>query len=116
VVTVSRIATQLNGARRKARVAAGCPGWIPFCPRTRPTSCEREALAYLIEENRLLRRQLGGQRLRLTDDDRDGSPRALSGYVRTHPRRWRTAIVSLLNMSGRYGADKATLLTAARSS
>ena len=31
---------------------------------------EREALAYLIEENRILRRQLGGRRLRLTDDDR----------------------------------------------
>jgi hypothetical protein len=31
---------------------------------------EREALAYLIEENCLLRRQLGGRRLRLTDDDR----------------------------------------------
>ena len=31
---------------------------------------EREALAYLIEENRLLRRQLGGRRLRLTDNDR----------------------------------------------
>jgi transposase InsO family protein len=31
---------------------------------------EREAIAYLIEENRLLRRQLGAQRLRLTDDDR----------------------------------------------
>src|SRR5947207_14535270 len=31
---------------------------------------EREMLAYLIEENRLLRRQLGGRRLRLTDDDR----------------------------------------------
>jgi transposase InsO family protein len=31
---------------------------------------ERETLAYLIEENRLLRRQLGGGRLRLTDDDR----------------------------------------------
>ncbi len=31
---------------------------------------EREALAYLVEENRLLRRQLGGRRLRLTDDDR----------------------------------------------
>jgi transposase InsO family protein len=31
---------------------------------------EREAIAYLIEENRLLRRQLGGHRLRLTDDDR----------------------------------------------
>src|SRR6478735_516579 len=31
---------------------------------------EREALAYLIEENRLLRRQVGGRRLRLTDDDR----------------------------------------------
>jgi transposase InsO family protein len=31
---------------------------------------EREAIAYLIEENRLLRRQLGRGRLRLTDDDR----------------------------------------------
>jgi transposase InsO family protein len=31
---------------------------------------EREAVAYLIEENRLLRRQLGTRRLRLTDDDR----------------------------------------------
>jgi hypothetical protein len=31
---------------------------------------EREAIAYLIEENRLLRHQLGGRRLRLTDDDR----------------------------------------------
>jgi transposase InsO family protein len=31
---------------------------------------EREAVAYLIEENRFLRRQLGTRRLRLTDDDR----------------------------------------------
>ena len=31
---------------------------------------EQEILAYLIEENRVLRRQLGGRRLRLTDDDR----------------------------------------------
>jgi hypothetical protein len=31
---------------------------------------ERELLAYVIEENRLLRRQLGGRRLRLTDADR----------------------------------------------
>jgi len=31
---------------------------------------EREAIAYLIEENRLLRRQLGGRRLGLTDEDR----------------------------------------------
>ena len=31
---------------------------------------EREALAYLMEENRLLRCQLGSRRLRLTDDDR----------------------------------------------
>jgi transposase InsO family protein len=31
---------------------------------------ERGALAYLIEENRVLRRQLGRRRLRLTDDDR----------------------------------------------
>jgi transposase InsO family protein len=31
---------------------------------------EREAMAYLIEENRLLRRQMSTRRLRLTDDDR----------------------------------------------
>src|SRR6478752_10600886 len=31
---------------------------------------ERQAVAYLIEENRLLRRQLGDRRRRLTDDDR----------------------------------------------
>jgi len=31
---------------------------------------EREAIAYLIEENRLLRRQLGKQRLRFSDDGR----------------------------------------------
>ena len=31
---------------------------------------EREAVAYLVEENRLLRRQLGGRRLRFTDEDR----------------------------------------------
>src|SRR5262245_49451050 len=31
---------------------------------------ERSALAFLIEENRLLQRQLGGRRLRFTDDDR----------------------------------------------
>ena len=31
---------------------------------------EREAVAYLIEENRVLRRQLGTRRLRLADDDR----------------------------------------------
>jgi hypothetical protein len=40
--------------------------------------CEREAIAYLIEENRLLRRQLGGRRPRFTDDER----RRLA--VRTH--------------------------------
>lgn len=37
---------------------------------------EREVLAYLIEENRVLRRQLGGRRLRLTDDDRRKACRA----------------------------------------
>src|SRR5215467_11850579 len=31
---------------------------------------EREAIAYLVEENRLLRHQLGGRRLRFTDPDR----------------------------------------------
>src|SRR6266851_340383 len=31
---------------------------------------ERDALAYLIEENRLLRRRLGGRRLHFTDDER----------------------------------------------
>jgi putative transposase len=40
----------------------GLTGWL-----ARP---EREALAYLIEENLVLRWQLGDRRLRLTDDDR----------------------------------------------
>jgi len=31
---------------------------------------EREAMSYLLEENRLLRRQLGGRRQRRTDDER----------------------------------------------
>jgi hypothetical protein len=31
---------------------------------------ERETIAYLVEENRLLWRQIRGRRLRLTDDDR----------------------------------------------
>lgn len=31
---------------------------------------EREIIAYLVEENRVLRGQLGGRRLRLTNDDR----------------------------------------------
>ncbi len=31
---------------------------------------EQRAIAYLVEENRFLRRQLGGRRLHLTDDDR----------------------------------------------
>ena len=43
---------------------------------------EREALAYLIEENRLLRAQLGGRRLRLTDGDR----RRLAGRAQLSPR------------------------------
>ena len=33
---------------------------------------EREALAYLIQENRILRQQLCGRRLRLTDEERRG--------------------------------------------
>ncbi len=36
---------------------------------------EREVLRHLIEENRLLRRQLRGRRLRLTDATGAGSPR-----------------------------------------
>ena len=46
---------------------------------------EREAVAYLIEENRLLRRQLGTRRLRLTDWI--GSCRSASG---TSGGRWRS--------------------------
>jgi hypothetical protein len=36
---------------------------------------QQEALAYLIEENRILRGQLRGRRLRLSDDDRRRSQR-----------------------------------------
>ena len=43
-------------------VLGGLTGWLD--------RREREAIANLIEENRLLRPQLGGRRLRLTDDDR----------------------------------------------
>ena len=53
---------------------------------------EREAVAYLIEENRLLRRQLGTRRLRLTDDDR----RRLAARAYRVGRR-----VSLLKTSSR---------------
>ena len=49
---------QLRGAADGAERA---DGWLE--------RRERETLAYLIEQNRLLRRQLG-RRLRLTDDDR----------------------------------------------
>ena len=41
---------------------AGIAGWLD--------RREREVIGYLVAENRLLRRQLDGQRLRLTDDDR----------------------------------------------
>ncbi len=43
-------------------VLGGLTGWLD--------RRKQEEVAYLIEENRLLRRQLGGRRLRLTDDDR----------------------------------------------
>jgi hypothetical protein len=40
----------------------GLTGWLDHR--------EREAIAYLLQENRLLRRQLGGRRLGFTDEDR----------------------------------------------
>jgi hypothetical protein len=43
---------------------------------------EREAIAYLIEENRLLRRKLGGRRLRLTDDEESPMHRTRRGATR----------------------------------
>ena len=42
---------------------------------------EREVLAYLIEENRVLRRQLDGRRVQLTDDDAGDLPREPAGWV-----------------------------------
>jgi hypothetical protein len=42
---------------------------------------EREAIAYLIEENRFLRRQLGGRRLRLTSRTDAGWRFARTGSV-----------------------------------
>jgi hypothetical protein len=47
---------------------------------------DRHPVAYLIEENRLLQRQLGGRRLRLTDDDRPSTGGA-SVPSRTWARR-----------------------------
>jgi hypothetical protein len=43
-------------------VIAALAGWL--------SRRQQEALAYLMEENRILRRQLRGRRLRLTDDER----------------------------------------------
>ena len=49
--------------RAFARVVLGVlAGWL--------SRRQQEAVAYLIEENRILRGQLRGQRLRLTDDER----------------------------------------------
>ena len=46
-----------------ARVVLGAlVGWL--------SRRQQEAMAYLLEENRILRRQLRGRRLRLTDDER----------------------------------------------
>jgi hypothetical protein len=45
---------------------------------------EREMLGFLIEENRVLRRQVSGRRLRLTDDDRRNlAARLPAGPART---------------------------------
>jgi hypothetical protein len=48
---------------------------------------EREVVAYLVEENRLLRRQLGGRRLRLTDEDRRRLAARAYGVGRTALRQ-----------------------------
>ena len=53
---------------------------------------EREAIAYLIEENRLLRRQLGRRRLRLTDADR----RRLAARAYRVGRRWLREIATIV--------------------
>src|SRR5688572_4899200 len=50
---------------------------------------EREALAYLIEENRVLRRQLRGRRLRLTETTGDGLPCGRIGWDVTRYARSR---------------------------
>ena len=55
---------------------------------------EREAVAYLIEENRLRRRQLGPRRLRFTDDDRR----------RLAARAYRVGRARLLTSFGGYGS------------
>ena len=60
---------------------------------------EREALAYLIEENRVLRRQLGGRRLRLTDDDR-GSASSRSNTPRAASRRCAATVSAVTAISG----------------
>ena len=60
---------------------------------------EREKVAYMIEENRLLRRQLGKCRLRLTDDDRCARGDVLEDHASIQPLEissgvWRPRIVS----------------------
>ena len=40
---------------------------------------QQHVIEYLVEENRVLKEQLKGRRLRLTDDQRDASPRRGAG-------------------------------------
>jgi hypothetical protein len=53
---------------------------------------ERDALRYLLEENRVLRRQLKGRRLQLTDDDRRGLAARAYQLGRTRLREIATVV------------------------
>ena len=53
---------------------------------------QRDVIAYLVEENRVLKEQLGGRKLRLTDDQR----RRLAAKARLLGRRALDAVATLV--------------------
>ena len=75
---------------------------------------EREMLAYLIEVNRVLRRQLGGRRLRLTDDDRRQLAARAYRLGRQVRRRGVCRALSVRAESSRTGQRTDSAFTSAR--
>jgi hypothetical protein len=94
----------------------------PYRPQDRR---EREVLAHLIEENRVLRRQVGGRRLRLTHDDRRKlAARAYRGAIRLREvvtivtpdtlLRWHRQLIARKWTYARQGTTRRGVLTEIR--
>jgi hypothetical protein len=72
---------------------------------------QRDAIDYLREENRVLREQLGGRRLRLNDDQR----RRLAAKAKTLGRRILREVATIVTPETLLAGPKASDATTARS-